>query len=72
MFNSMVFQPKTATKPIGSSAAMRELTCPKGVDSEVAGTNVIDLMLANARTPCSQALSQLFNVMDLPRVQHKH
>jgi hypothetical protein len=32
MFNSMLFQPKTATRLIGSFAAMRELACPEGVD----------------------------------------
>ena len=68
----MLFQPKTATKLVGSSAAKRELTCPKGVEqAKVAGTNVIDLMLESARTACSQALSHLFDVMDLPRVQRK-
>jgi hypothetical protein len=32
IFNSMLFQPKTTTKLIRSFAAMRELTCPEGVD----------------------------------------
>jgi hypothetical protein len=32
MFNSMLFQPKTAAELIGSFAAMRELAGPKGVD----------------------------------------
>jgi hypothetical protein len=32
MFNSMLLQPKTATKLIGSFTAMRELRCPQGVD----------------------------------------
>jgi len=37
----------------------------------VAGTNVIDFMLESVATPRSQALSQLFNAMDLPRMQRK-
>jgi len=32
MFNSLLFQPKTATSRIGSFAAMQELACPEGVD----------------------------------------
>jgi hypothetical protein len=30
----MLFQPKTTTKLIRSFAAMRELTCPEGVDQK--------------------------------------
>jgi hypothetical protein len=55
----MLFQPKTATKLIGSFTTMRELTCPQGVELKVAGTNVIDFMLESVGTPRSQALSQL-------------
>jgi len=32
MFNSLLFQRKTATSLIGSFAAMQELACPEGVD----------------------------------------
>jgi hypothetical protein len=68
MFYSMLSQPKTAAKPIGSFAAMRELTCPQGVDRRW-----LAQMLS---TSCLRALEHrvprhylMRNAMDLPRVQ---
>jgi hypothetical protein len=67
MFYSMLFQPKTATKLIGSFAAMRELTCPQGVDQRWLA-QMLSTSCLRALEPRSQALSQA-QCIDLPRVQ---
>jgi hypothetical protein len=58
MFYSMLFQPKTATKPIGSFAAMRELACPQGVDRRWLAQMLSTSCLRAVETPRFQALSQ--------------
>jgi hypothetical protein len=64
----LLFQPKTATELIGSCAAVRELTCPEGVD-EVAGTKTIDFMLESLEQWIPQAFSCCF--FERQQVQRK-